>query len=229
VKAKLPNNSSLDVVQKKPPERRRLPPVDREKLIVAEAIRFFADVGFEGRTRDLAKRIGVTQPLLYRYFPNKESLVERVYQEVYIGRLKPEWRHLVVDRTKPLRDRLQQFYTEYQEAIFNYEWVRIFMFSGLRGMDINARYLGVLEEQILRPICAELRAQSDYPDVAQVPLSVAEVELAWSMHGQFFYRAVRKLIYNQPVPEDLSQLLIYDIESYLEMAPRELRRIFATS
>lgn len=229
MKAKLPENPGPDAVQERPPARRRLPPVDREKLIVAEAIRFFADVGFEGRTRDLAKRIGVTQPLLYRYFPNKESLVERVYQEVYLGRLKPEWRHLVADRTKPLRDRLQQFYTEYQQAIFNYEWVRIFMFSGLRGMDINARYLGVLQEQILQPICIELRAENNFPDVAQVPLSVAEVELAWSMHGQFFYRAVRKLIYSQSVPEDLSQLLIYDIESYLEMAPRELRRIFAAS
>jgi len=201
--------------------------VDREKLIVAEAIRFFAEVGFEGRTRDLAKRIGVTQPLLYRYFPNKESLVDRVYQEVYLGRLKPEWSQLLVDRSLPLRKRLLTFYTEYQNAIFNYEWVRIFMFSGLRGMDINGRYLGVLEERVLRPICIELRAENGFPDVAQVPLSEQEMELVWSMHGQFFYRAVRKLIYNLSVPEDLTSLLVYDVESYLEMAPRALAPMFA--
>tara|TARA_R110002124_G_scaffold177984_1_gene345908 strand:+ start:148 stop:315 length:168 start_codon:yes stop_codon:yes gene_type:complete len=52
------------------------------------------------------------------------------------------------------------------------------------------------------------------------------MELVWSLHGQFFYRAVRKLIYNLPVPDDLSQILVYDIESYLEMAPRELAKLF---
>jgi AcrR family transcriptional regulator len=207
--------------------RRRLQPVDREKLIVEEAIKFFAEVGFEGRTRDLAKRIGVTQPLLYRYFPNKESLVERVYQEVYLGRLKPEWSSLVINRSLPLRDRLLTFYTEYQKAIFNYEWVRIFMFSGLRNVGINQRYLGVLEERILRPICSELRAENGLPDILQIPISEGEMELVWSLHGQFFYRAVRKLIYNLPVPDDLTEVLVYDIESYLKMAPRELARIFA--
>lgn len=205
---------------------RRLQPDDREKLIVQEAIKFFAEVGFEGRTRDLAKRIGVTQPLLYRYFPNKETLIERVYQEVYLGRLRPEWSLMVIDRSIPLRQRLLTFYSEYQKAIFNYEWVRIFMFSGLRGVGINERYLGVLGERILRPICSELRAENGFPDILQVPILEEEMELVWSLHGQFFYRAVRKLIYNLPVPDDLSQILVYDIESYLEMAPRELEKLF---
>ena len=209
----------------KPVGRRRLQPVDRENLIVKEAIKFFAEVGFEGRTRDLAKRLGVTQPLLYRYFPNKESLVERVYQEVYLGRLKPEWSSLVIDRSIPLRERLLTFYTEYQGAIFDYEWVRIFMFSGLRNVGINQRYLGVLEERILRPICSELRAENGFPDILQVPISEQEMELVWSLHGQFFYRAVRKLIYNLPLPEDLTKVLVYDIESYLEMAPKEIAKL----
>jgi len=209
-----------------PAKRRRLQPVNREKLIVAEAIKFFAEVGFEGRTRDLAKRIGVTQPLLYRYFPNKESLVERVYQEVYLDRLKPDWTLLVNDRSRPLRERLLTFYTEYQAAIFDYDWVRIFMFSGLRGVGINERYLAVLEQRILRPICAELRAEHGFPDVVDAPISEHELELVWGLHGQFFYRAVRKLIYNIPVPDDLTRVLIYDIECYLEMAPKELVKIF---
>ena len=222
---KSPTKDLPEGAKTKPAGRRRLQPVDREKLIVKEAIQFFAEVGFEGRTRDLAKRIGVTQPLLYRYFPNKESLVERVYQEVYLGRLKPEWSSLVIDRSIPLRERLLTFYTEYQEAIFNYEWVRIFMFSGLRNVGINQRYLGVLEERILRPICSELRAENGFPDILQVPISEQEMEMVWSLHGQFFYRAVRKLIYNLPVPDDLTNILVYDIESYLEMAPKEIAKI----
>ena len=65
--------------------RRRLPRKEREKLIVDEAVKFFAEVGFEGQTRALAQRLGVTQPLLYRYFPDKEALIDRVYREVFLG------------------------------------------------------------------------------------------------------------------------------------------------
>ena len=51
-----------------------MPPGEREAQIVAEAVRFFAETGFEGQTRELAARLGITQPLLYRYFPTKEAL-----------------------------------------------------------------------------------------------------------------------------------------------------------
>ena len=71
--------------------RRRLAPEDREHQIVQAAIAFFARHGFDASTRDLAKELGVTQPLLYRYFPTKEALVDRVYEEVFVRRWNPEW------------------------------------------------------------------------------------------------------------------------------------------
>ena len=48
--------------------RQRLTPEQRERQIVDGAIRFFAEVGFEGQTRELAKRLGITIPpsILYR-------------------------------------------------------------------------------------------------------------------------------------------------------------------
>ncbi|WP_455722275.1 TetR family transcriptional regulator [Xanthobacter autotrophicus] len=64
------------------PPRRRLSPAERERDIVAGAVAFFAEHGFDGATRDLARRLGITQPLLYRYFPGKDALLDRVYQEV---------------------------------------------------------------------------------------------------------------------------------------------------
>ena len=51
----------------------RLSGAEREKHIAQEAVRFFAEVGFGGDTRELAKRLGVTQSLLYKYFPSKEN------------------------------------------------------------------------------------------------------------------------------------------------------------
>ena len=203
-------------------KRRRLQPDDREKMILQEAIKFFADVGFEGRTRDLAKRIGVTQPLLYRYFPTKESLIERVYNEVYLGRLNPEWTEQLLDRSVPLRDRLVAFYTDYQGTISSYDWVRIFMYSGLRGVGINQRYLTVVGERVLIPIYHELRAYADLPDKSDLLVPEQDMELIWSLHGQFFYRSVREHIYKQPMPNDLNRILEYEIDAFLNNAPRML-------
>ncbi|NBY07665.1 MAG: TetR/AcrR family transcriptional regulator [Betaproteobacteria bacterium] len=61
---------------------KRLSGAEREQHITQEAIRFFSEVGFSGDTRELAKRLGVTQSLLYKYFPNKEALVNRVFEVV---------------------------------------------------------------------------------------------------------------------------------------------------
>src|SRR5437016_3491322 len=71
--------------------RTRLNPHERERQIVQGAVNFFAEVGFSGQTRELAKRLGITQGLLYRYFPSKEALLDRVYQEVFEAKWNPEW------------------------------------------------------------------------------------------------------------------------------------------
>src|ERR1700675_2500699 len=70
---------------------KRLSPEEREEQIVQKAIQYFAAHGFSASTRELAREIGITQPLLYRYFPNKEALVERVFHEVYLSRWNPDW------------------------------------------------------------------------------------------------------------------------------------------
>jgi AcrR family transcriptional regulator len=56
----------------------RLTGPEREKHIAQEAVKYFAEVGFVGDTRELAQRLGVTQSLLYKYFPSKEALINRV-------------------------------------------------------------------------------------------------------------------------------------------------------
>src|SRR5215813_6652765 len=73
------------------PRRRNMRAADRERLIVDQAIRFFAERGFDGQTRELARRMGMTHSAIYRHFPSKEALIERVYQEVYLSRWSPDW------------------------------------------------------------------------------------------------------------------------------------------
>ena len=54
--------------------RRRLPPAERERQIVDGAIRYFAEVGFEGQTRELARRLGITPAAAVSVFSDKGRL-----------------------------------------------------------------------------------------------------------------------------------------------------------
>lgn len=204
---------------------RRLSAPEREAHIAQEAVHFFAEVGFGGDTRELAKRLGVTQSLLYKYFPNKEALINRVFDVVYMGRWNPFWESVIHDRSVPLQERLTRLYVEYAKAALTRDWVRIFMFSGLRGEGINGRYLAVLRQRILEPIAAELRHEFGLPDVATVPLKSAEIELVWGINARVFYFGQRQWIFDVPVQDDLPSLIGLTIEHFLAGARVVLPRL----
>ena len=86
----------------------RMDSAEREQMIVQKAVEYFAEHGFDGGTRNLAKHIGVTQSLLYRYFPTKEALINQVYEVVYIAKWNPDWEILLQDRTIPYESRLRK-------------------------------------------------------------------------------------------------------------------------
>ena len=196
--------------------RRRLRAVDREQQIVTEAVRFFAEVGFAGQTRELAQRLSITQPLLYRYFPTKDDLIERVFKEVYLNRIDPEWSQLLSDRSRPLHDRLCDFYARYAEVTHCYEWIRIYMFSGLRGEELNRRYIKIVEKTLLKPMCAEIRDYCGLPGFEVIPISQIELEHVWVMHGGLFYYAVRSHIYHSRVSDDFPAVVSRAVTAMLE-------------
>lgn len=196
--------------RKPPPQRvrakqRRLSPDDRRKEFVAKATEFFSEQGFGGGTRDLARRLGVTQPLLYRYFPSKDDLIKEVYRTVYLEPLDTGWEKLLTDRSRPLRDRLQEFYSGYTNVIFTRKWLRIYLYSGLKGLDINRWYVGVVRDKILTRIIRECRHEAGLP--VQGKPTASELEMAWVFHSGIFYYGVRKYIYESPVLEDKDQMI----------------------
>src|ERR1700709_379122 len=108
-------------------KRRRLSPDDRRKEFVTKATEFFSEEGFGGGTRALARRLGVTQPLLYRYFPSKDDLIKEVYRTVYLEPLDTGWEKLLAHPSRPLRHPLQEFYKGYTKVIFTRKWPGIFL------------------------------------------------------------------------------------------------------
>ena len=175
----------------------RLDPATRRQQILDAAIAYFAEAGFGVQTRELTRRIGVSQPLLYRYFPSKQDLIQAVFDAVFMRRWDPSWEKLLHDKTLDLRERLRQFYVQYAKATYRPEWIRIYMYAGLADMGFNRNYLTMVRKKILINMCEEFRTAfvpakllKDAP-----PITNREVELAWNLHGSMFYWAVRQHIF----------------------------------
>jgi AcrR family transcriptional regulator len=207
------------------PRRRNMRAADRERLIVDEAVRFFAERGFDGDIRELAIRLGIAHSALYRHFPSKEALIERVYQEVYLSRWSPDWGALIRDRTLPLKDRLTGFYLSYVAHVFEYNWVRIFVFSGMKSYGITGRYLDLVRREIIEAAAVELRHELGLPDVGTGALSEREIETFWGLHGRIFYLAIRKFIYGTPIPRDLDAIVQDAVVSFLDGARTSLAKL----
>ena len=205
------------------PRRRNMRAPEREQAILNEAIRFFAEHGFEGQTRELAKRMGITHSAIYRHFPSKEALIERVYQHVYLSRWQASWAPLIADRSRSLEDRLTQFYLEYVARVFDHDWVRIFVFSGLRAFDITGRYLDIVRREVIESACVELREELGLPGIATTPLSERETEMFWGLHGRIFYIAIRRFVYQTPTPQDLDPIVADAVQGFF-IGARQIAR-----
>lgn len=175
--------------------RRRLLPLERERLIVDGAVRFFSEHGLDGQLRDLARELDITHTLLYHYFPTKQALIERVYAELFEGRWRPEWEALLDDRSLDIETRLMRFYVDYAAVILQRDWIRIFVFSGLSDRYITDRYFSMLHEKLFPRLVRESRK---YRGAANRGKPTArELELLMGLHGGIFYMGMRRWVYGQ--------------------------------
>jgi len=203
-------------VQAESKRRVRLHPAQRERQIVEGAVRFFAEMGFSGQTRELAKRLGITQGLLYRYFPSKEVLLDAVYKEVFESRWNPAWPEILQDRQRPLRERLVDLYVDYARVIHTFEWVRIFIHAGLEGLDTNSRYFALLRKHLYPVVIKELRHEMQLPSKGADDLTETEVQLMLNLHGMVFFIGLRRHVYsNFPMPSDSTRLIAEQVDLFL--------------
>jgi len=174
----------------------RLDPEVRRQQILDAAIGYFAEAGFGVQTRELSRRLGISQPLLYRYFPSKQDLIKAVFDAVFMSKWDDAWIAGLQDRSLPLRDRLLSFYLQYAGATYQPEWIRIYMYAGLSDMDLNKNYLGLVRKKLLMVMCREFRHTFVTAPNELTAISAREIELLWTLHGGMFYWAVRHNIFN---------------------------------
>ena len=205
------------------PSRHRLSPEDREEQIVRKAIDVFSQSGFTASTRKLAKALGVTQPLLYRYFSTKEELIDRVYDEVFFRPWNAAWEEWLSDRSSPLADRLRRYFRDYAAFVTRSNLVRLHMYAGLTKNTLIHRYIEDLRESHFKTIARELRFEFNIPDPVNAEEEEDEIELVWATHSSIFYFGVRKWIYDFAPAQDIERVIDVLIDGFLLGAPATLR------
>lgn len=136
---------------------------------------------------------------------------------------------MIRDRTLPLEARLTRFYLDYVERVFEYNWVRIFVFSGMKSFGITSRYLDIVRREVIEPAAAELRHELKLPDPKAHPLSERETELFWGLHGRIFYLAIRKFIYATPIPPDLGAIVRDAVQTFMDGAKTTMPRLLGSN
>ena len=198
----------------------------RRREIVVKAAEFFATFGFDAGTRAFATFIGTTQPLLYRYFPTKEALIQEVYQMVYLELWDETWNTILVDSARPLRDRLVDFYCRYSDKIMNAQWLRLYLFAGLNGVEINERYIDLVEARIIRVVIAEFWKEQN----RALPKTIdrRDMEIAWNLQGGIFYFGVRRNVYSVPTYTAKNEMIANAVDVFLDGYAAVLKRRFQT-
>jgi AcrR family transcriptional regulator len=171
--------------------------------------------------RDLAQRLRISHSLLFRYFPTKDALIDRVYDRIFLRRWNPEWDRLLAEEPVSFANRLKRFYREYLDAIHHPEWVRTFMYGGLAGVNINQRYLGLIRSKVITPVALELELHTHGAKSAQP--SDEAVELSWGLHGQIFYLAIRRWVYGARITTGRDEYVSLAVDTFLVGAPSALR------
>jgi AcrR family transcriptional regulator len=87
--------------------------IERHREILAEALDLMAEVGYHGASlRELAKRLGISQPSLYHYFSTKEELVEQIIEaySTQMMAMVPTLPPSAFDYPRVLRDYMFELY-----------------------------------------------------------------------------------------------------------------------
>lgn len=200
--------------RKKLPRKRngRIPLHERKELILNQASEFFAEYGLTAQTRALADACGISQRLLYRCFPSKGALIEEVYRRDIAGPFQATWLARLEDRSRPVEERLNEFYREYYNAVLTRRWLRLFLYASLAEIDMAPTYIAQVITRMLEVIVDESCAERGVRTPARRAL---KHELGWLLHGAVSHLAIRRHIYANTNPTPVEKVIALQVRVFL--------------
>jgi AcrR family transcriptional regulator len=190
----------------------RLPADQRKALILARASDFFAEYGLTAQTRPLAAACGVTQRLLYRYFPSKAALLAEVYGDAIIAPFKAVWLVQLKDRKQPLEERLHGFYRSYYRGVLTRKWLRLFLYASLAEVTMAPDYNQAIVLEMLETVVAEVARELG---IAKPRERKAVHEIGWILHGAVVHLAIRRHLYRTSQGVDEDKVLLLHVRSFI--------------
>lgn len=190
----------------------RMPQAERRAQILSKAYDFFSEHGVTAQTRALAEACGVSQRLLYSVFPNKAALLNAVYETEIAGPIKGAWFVLLKDRSKPIEQRITEFYHEYYDCILTRRWLRLFLYASLSEVTMAPTYIAGIVTHLLEMIVDEAAHEAGLrtPDD---PL--LKHEIGWTLHGAISHLAIRRHIYSDTNPIAPKNVITLQVKFFL--------------
>jgi AcrR family transcriptional regulator len=190
----------------------RMPQADRRAQILSKAYEFFSERGLTAQTRALADACGVSQRLLYSVFPSKAALLSAVYETEIAGAFNAAWFVQLKDRSKPIEQRMTEFYHEYYDCILKRRWIRLFIFASLSEVKMAPTYIAGIVTHLLEIIVDEAAREAgvrapEGPGLKQ--------EIGWVLHGAVSHLAIRRHIYQDPNPQDPKDVITMQVKFFL--------------
>jgi len=201
------------------PAGARMTAGDRKNQILFAAMDLFAEHGFHGsRTRDLARRAGVSEALLFRHFPTKEALIRAILEGAAHRFLRME----SMIRDIPPRDALislaEHVLTNLRD---NPKVFRVLFFGVMEKPQIAEEFYRTFLSKILL-LEARLfkRALAGSKTLRDLPASHADPRLvARSFHGSLlFYNLAGAVIRVEPLPRNTRALAESIVNLYVPEA-----------
>lgn len=194
--------------------RRHQAQVRRQELIDA-ALHLFAEKGYDGASiRDIARRAGVTEALVYHYFRSKEHLFEEV---IKARSFAPVLRQVLneMENAHPSAV-LRQVMEEFLDMLwYNASMARMFIIEFMRN-PICARYFRAIVEENTANLAQYLqeqqhrgvfRADIDAQAVAEMLLGMAfSLFFAWGQASERDWHQRRQRFLHHSVPLVLHSL-----------------------
>ena len=192
--------------------RRRLDPAERKKRILEEATRFFALNGLDAQIEDLAAQIGISEGLIFRYFPTKQKLIDAVYEEIGFTLWFTSWEALLRDKSVSLSYRLKRYYRSYMQTMEDPKWIGITIFATVAGRSSPPK-MRAWGDRMIEVVARELR--TEFRPLSRGRLTQLDIEMAWHLHATFIQYFVRKYLYHIPVIGNRETLVSVVVDNFL--------------
>jgi AcrR family transcriptional regulator len=209
--------------------KRNLPAEERRRELLDAALELFSEKGMSITIQALADRVNVTQPLVHRYFATRADLIAGIWEKIQFAHWDPAWREVLTDRSRPLQERIPDFYGRYLPHIYSARWYRGFWYAALTDPTFAQEFLARVQEELLLAIIGEARHKFGYPDLASQPATPREIELVWGMHSTNIFIGIRRYVYQTAVSPDMETTVRDQMRAYLHVVPEVMEELMPST